>query len=66
YNKGLPGWNSYLAYGTYWLFVALFIIPFCFLFYKLIEQPWIRLGDRHLKKKAEAKVEVQAEEKAAP
>lgn len=27
-----------------WLFVALFILPFCYLFYRLIEAPGIRLG----------------------
>ena len=27
-----------------WIFVALFIIPFCYLFYRVVEEPGIRLG----------------------
>jgi peptidoglycan/LPS O-acetylase OafA/YrhL len=40
-----------LSYGMYWLYVALVIVPFSYGFYKLIERPWIRLGDRWLKRK---------------
>ncbi|MBE3558729.1 MAG: acyltransferase, partial [Ktedonobacteraceae bacterium] len=47
----MAGWNIYLTYGIYWLFVLLFIIPFCYLFYRFIERPGMRLGDRLLAKK---------------
>ena len=35
-----------LNYGAYWLWVLLVIIPFCFLFYKFVEQPGMKLGER--------------------
>jgi peptidoglycan/LPS O-acetylase OafA/YrhL len=35
-----------LNYGVYWLWVLLVIIPFCFLFYKFVEQPGMKLGER--------------------
>jgi hypothetical protein len=35
-----------LNYGAYWLWVLLIIIPFCFLFYKFVEQPGMKLGER--------------------
>lgn len=52
HSAGLPGWNRAVVYAVYCLFVVLVIIPFCTIFYKVIEQPWIKLGDRLLKKQA--------------
>src|SRR5579875_2828648 len=37
-----------------WAFVWLAIVPFCYLFYKLIEEPGIRLGARLTARKFEA------------
>ncbi|GCE31253.1 acyltransferase [Dictyobacter alpinus] len=38
--------NHYLVYLLYWILVCVGIIPFCILFYLLIERPGIQLGDR--------------------
>lgn len=42
----LPAWCAYLLY---WLGVALVIVPFSYASFKMIERPWIRLGDKFLK-----------------
>lgn len=42
----LSGWSPEQAYGIYWLWVLLVIIPFCFLFFKWVEQPGMRFGER--------------------
>jgi peptidoglycan/LPS O-acetylase OafA/YrhL len=39
--KGLA---SIQIYGLYWVWVIGIILPFGYLFYRLIEQPWIKLG----------------------
>jgi Predicted acyltransferases len=33
-------------YGLFWLWVMITVIPFCFLFYRLVEVPWIAFGSR--------------------
>src|SRR5947209_5326888 len=38
--------NRYESYSLYWVWMLLIIFPFAFLFYLLVERPWIRLGDR--------------------
>lgn len=47
-------WNGTLVYVLFWSFVALAIIPFCYLFYRGIEQPWIKIGGRITKKNVSA------------
>ncbi|MBO0779800.1 MAG: acyltransferase [Ktedonobacteraceae bacterium] len=47
-HRFMNGWNTYLTYALYWLFVACVIFPFCYLFYRLIEQPGISLGNKLL------------------
>jgi peptidoglycan/LPS O-acetylase OafA/YrhL len=42
----MQGWNKFLAYSLYWWWLFLIIIPFSFLFYVLIEKPWMKVGDR--------------------
>lgn len=44
----LQGWPLLLNYSAYWLWVLLVIIPFCFLFFKCVEKPGIKLGDSHI------------------
>ncbi|HLG66010.1 MAG TPA: acyltransferase [Ktedonosporobacter sp.] len=34
------------VYSLYWVCVIIIIIPFSYVFYLLIEQPWIRLGNK--------------------
>ncbi len=43
--------SSLLVYGLYWLCVIIIIIPFSYVFYLLIEQPWIQLGNKILSRK---------------
>jgi len=42
----LSGWSPEQAYGVYWIWVLLVIIPFCFLFYIWVEKPGMKLGER--------------------
>ncbi len=35
----MRGWSPELSYGVYWLWVLMVIIPFCFLFFRYVEQP---------------------------
>lgn len=44
-HRFMVGWNSYLTYAIYWLVVFGIITPFCYLFYRLVERPGIRLGE---------------------
>ncbi|HEU5231134.1 MAG TPA: acyltransferase [Ktedonobacteraceae bacterium] len=37
-----------LVYGLYWVCVIILVIPFSYVFYLLIEQPWIQLGNKIL------------------
>ena len=43
--------GSLLVYSLYWLCVVIIIIPFSYVFYLLIEQPWIQLGNKILSRK---------------
>jgi peptidoglycan/LPS O-acetylase OafA/YrhL len=56
----LSGWSPEQAYGIYWLWVMLVIIPFCFLFFKWVEQPGMRLGERFRKPEISPVVPAQA------
>jgi peptidoglycan/LPS O-acetylase OafA/YrhL len=38
--------NRYEIYSLYWVWMLLFIFPFAFLSYLIVERPWMRLGDR--------------------
>lgn len=38
--------NRYAIYSLFWLWVVVIIFPFSFLFYLLIEKPWMKLGDQ--------------------
>jgi peptidoglycan/LPS O-acetylase OafA/YrhL len=51
-EKILPSFaqNFYLDALLYWLMALLVIIPFCYLVYRLIEQPWMRVGRKQEKK----------------
>jgi peptidoglycan/LPS O-acetylase OafA/YrhL len=37
----ISDWKRLFVYSLYWLCVALVIFPFCYLFYRCIEEPWI-------------------------
>ena len=43
--------NNIVYYGLYWVLVVVIVIPFCYLFHILIEQPWIKYGVRVTGKK---------------
>lgn len=43
--------NNIVYYGLYWVLVVVIVIPFCYLFHLLIEQPWIKYGARVTSKK---------------
>jgi len=45
-------WNDVIAYVVFWLCVVLLIVPFCYLFYRCIEQPWINIGSKVTRKAA--------------
>ncbi len=38
--------HPYISYNLYFVWVALIVTPFCFLFYKFVELPGMRLSDR--------------------
>jgi peptidoglycan/LPS O-acetylase OafA/YrhL len=45
----LPLWQHpehHIVYGLYWLWVIVLIVPFCYLFYRLIELPGMKLGNK--------------------
>lgn len=42
----VPQWSALLRYALFWAFVLVVVLPFSFLFYKIVEQPWIRLGNK--------------------
>jgi peptidoglycan/LPS O-acetylase OafA/YrhL len=46
------GWSPEQAYSIYWLWVLAVIIPFCFLFFRWVEQPGMKLGERFSRQKA--------------
>ncbi len=45
-GPSLGGLPNPLAYGLYWLWALLVVIPFCFALYRLIERPGMRLSDQ--------------------
>jgi peptidoglycan/LPS O-acetylase OafA/YrhL len=51
---GLPlvrGWSPEQAYSIYWLWVLVVTIPFCFLFFRWVEQPGMKFGERFSRQK---------------
>ncbi|HEU5380036.1 MAG TPA: hypothetical protein VFV38_31825, partial [Ktedonobacteraceae bacterium] len=42
----LKGWSPEQSYGVYGLWVLLVIVPFCFLFFRWVEKPGIKFGER--------------------
>ena len=47
----LPASRGIWIYLLFWLMMAAVVLPFCYLFYRLIETPWIELGHRFTRKK---------------
>ena len=41
----LKGWSPEQSYGVYWLWILLVVIPFCALFFILVEKPGMKLGE---------------------
>ncbi|WP_165422973.1 acyltransferase family protein [Ktedonosporobacter rubrisoli] len=50
----MEGWSPEQAYGVYWLWVLVVVIPFCFLFYRWVEKPGMKLGERFKRPRSEA------------
>ncbi len=50
----MKGWPLVLNYSMYWLWVVVMIIPFCFLFYKWVEKPGMKFGERFTRQKPPA------------
>jgi peptidoglycan/LPS O-acetylase OafA/YrhL len=48
----LKGWTIEQAYGVYWLWVMVVVIPFCFLFFRWVEKPGMKVGERFTRQKA--------------
>jgi len=48
----LKGWSPEQSYGIYWLWILVVVIPFCALFFILIEQPGMKLGEQFNRRKA--------------
>ena len=42
----LHGWLPEQSYVVYWLWILAVVMPFCFLFFLLVEKPGMRLGER--------------------
>ncbi len=49
-------WRHSAIYGLYWTCVALMIMPFAYLFYRLVEQPWITIAHNTRRKEAQIHV----------
>ncbi len=49
----LKGWSPEQSYGIYWLWVLVVVIPFSFLFFKWVEKPGMKLGERLYRRKAD-------------
>jgi peptidoglycan/LPS O-acetylase OafA/YrhL len=51
-------WNSAIAYGLFWLWALLVIVPFASMSFLLVEKPWMQkaesLGGGYRKKSEEA------------
>jgi peptidoglycan/LPS O-acetylase OafA/YrhL len=41
----LKGWSPEQSYGVYWLWILVVVIPFCALFFILVEKPGMKLGE---------------------
>ena len=48
----LKGWSPEQSYGVYWLWVLAVVIPFCFLFFRWVEKPGMKLSGRFVAQKA--------------
>ncbi len=48
--------HFWAAYALYWLCVLLIIFPFCALFYRFVEQPWMRVAQRLREKRPVAEI----------
>ncbi len=48
----LKGWTIEQAYCVYWLWVMVVVIPFCFLFFRWVEMPGMKFGERFTRQKA--------------
>ncbi len=53
----IPKWKPSLVYGLFWVCVLLIVIPFSYAFFRLIERPWMQLGDRWRDKKKDDPVQ---------
>lgn len=42
----LSGWSPEQAYVLYWLWVLVVILPFCYCFFRWVERPGMRFGER--------------------
>ena len=42
----MKGWTPEQSYGVYWLWILLVVIPFCVLFFILVEKSGMKLGER--------------------
>jgi peptidoglycan/LPS O-acetylase OafA/YrhL len=51
-QAAIPPW---LAYLLYWVGVLLVIIPFSYALYKMVERPWVQIGNSFLQKWQEKK-----------
>ena len=51
------GWSHFAIYCLYWVFMVLVILPFSYLFYRLIEQPWMNRARKRRRKKGTHQVE---------
>lgn len=48
------GWRHSAIYTLYWLCIVLLVVPFCYLFYRVIEQPWMNVAQRTRRKEVKA------------
>ncbi|HTI14361.1 MAG TPA: acyltransferase [Dictyobacter sp.] len=48
----LSNWQPLQAYWILWLWILLLVIPFCALFYRWVEVPGIKFGERFSRRKA--------------
>lgn len=48
-------WRPWMTFSLYWLWVLVAVIPFSFLFFALVERPWMRVSD-NLRQKNQKKV----------
>jgi peptidoglycan/LPS O-acetylase OafA/YrhL len=48
----LKGWSPEQSYDLYWLWILVVVIPFCALFFILVEKSGMKLGERFNRRKA--------------